>query len=112
MNILIKNSLAKKLLRLSQLDHKLIFFSTTSVEIKDESEDTKVVQEPKISKKSNSKDFSSSQELFGFDEAMLITAKEDEEYSFGLPLKENMFLIVLLLEMLTKLLEQQLCRYR
>ncbi|MDE5007205.1 chromosomal replication initiator protein DnaA, partial [Francisella tularensis subsp. holarctica] len=63
-------------------------FSTTSVEIKDESEDTKVEQEPKISKKSNSKEFSSSQELFGFDEAMLITAKEYEEYSFGLPLKE------------------------
>ncbi|MDE4970014.1 DnaA ATPase domain-containing protein, partial [Francisella tularensis] len=50
---------------------------------------TKVVQEPKISKKSNSKYFSSSQELFGFDEAMLITAKEYEEYSFGLPLKEK-----------------------
>ncbi|MDE5018647.1 chromosomal replication initiator protein DnaA, partial [Francisella tularensis subsp. holarctica] len=30
------------------------FFSTTSVEIKDESEDTQVVQEPKISKKSKS----------------------------------------------------------
>ena len=28
-------------------------------------------------------------ELFGFDEAMLITAKDDEQYSFGLPLKEK-----------------------
>ncbi|MFV9964970.1 MAG: chromosomal replication initiator protein DnaA [Francisella endosymbiont of Hyalomma asiaticum] len=65
------------------------FFSTSSVEIKDESEEGKVVQESKTSKKSTTKNFYSSQELFGFDEAMLITAKEDEEYSFGLPLKEK-----------------------
>lgn len=62
------------------------FFSKSNIEIKDEIEDKKIL-EPKKNQKKPSK--SASQELFGFDEAMLITNREDEEYSFGLSLKEK-----------------------
>lgn len=61
------------------------FFNTKSVEVKDDS--VEIEELPKSIKKPSSK--KSSQELFGFDEAMLITAKEGEEYSFGLPLKDK-----------------------
>ena len=61
------------------------FFNTTNVEIKDDDEPKLVVEPKKVTKTSKT----ASQELFGFDEAMLITAKEGEEYSFGLPLKEK-----------------------
>ncbi|AIT09555.1 chromosomal replication initiation protein [Candidatus Francisella endociliophora] len=64
------------------------FFSKSSVEIKDEVED-KIIEEPKKNQKKSSPKSTASQELFGFDEAMLITDKDDEEYSFGLPLKEK-----------------------
>lgn len=64
------------------------FFNKTNIKVKDDdSEDQIEVKEPKKTQKKTSK--SSSQELFGFDEAMLITAKDDEQYSFGLPLKEK-----------------------
>ena len=64
------------------------FFNKTNIEVKDDDpEDQVEVKEPKKVQKKASK--SSSQELFGFDEAMLITAKDDEQYSFGLPLKEK-----------------------
>ncbi|MFC4892835.1 chromosomal replication initiator protein DnaA [Pseudofrancisella aestuarii] len=61
------------------------FFNTKNVEVKDDT--IEVEETPKSIKKQISK--KSSQELFGFDEAMLITAKEGEEYSFGLPLKDK-----------------------
>ncbi|KEI35176.1 MULTISPECIES: chromosomal replication initiator protein DnaA [Allofrancisella] len=64
------------------------FFSSSNVEIKDDIEEhTTVIAEPTKTKKL--KQIKPSQELFGFDEAMLITAKAGEEYSFGLPLKEK-----------------------
>lgn len=65
------------------------FFNQKNVEIKDDSEETSLNQEPKKSQKKLSSKNSASQELFGFDEAMLITDKDDQEYSFGLPLKEK-----------------------
>ncbi|ASG66981.1 chromosomal replication initiator protein DnaA [Francisella halioticida] len=63
------------------------FFNKTNIEVKDDSENLAEIKEPKKTQKKASK--SSSQELFGFDEAMLITAKDGEQYSFGLPLKEK-----------------------
>ncbi|QLE79310.1 chromosomal replication initiator protein DnaA [Francisella sp. Scap27] len=66
------------------------FFSTSNVEIKDDSEEPKEKEfKEKEVRKNTKKEKNSSQELFGFDEAMLITAKEGEEYSFGLPLKDK-----------------------
>ena len=62
------------------------FFNTTNVEIKDDCEEPKLAPEPKNQVKTKK---IPSQELYGFDEAMLITAKEGEEYSFGLALKEK-----------------------
>lgn len=62
------------------------FFNAKNIEIKDDYEEPKVVSEPKKKIKATK---APSQELYGFDEAMLITAKEGEEYSFGLPLKEK-----------------------
>ncbi len=62
------------------------FFNTTSVEIKDDFEELKVVPEPKKQIKEKTE---YSQELHGFDEALFINAKEDEDYSFGLPLREK-----------------------
>ncbi len=62
------------------------FFKKDNVEIKDDIEKVK----PVAIKKSNTK-AKSSQELFGFDEAMLITDKE-ADYSFGLPLKEEKYI--------------------
>lgn len=61
------------------------FFNTSSVEIKDDADEL----EEKSVKKPTEKVKTSSQELFGFDEAMLITSKKNEEYSFGLPLKDK-----------------------
>lgn len=63
------------------------FFSSKSVEIKDDFEEPK--KSPKPVKKQNKSANAPSQELHGFDEAMLITANEGEEYSFGLDLKEK-----------------------
>ena len=62
------------------------FFNSTNVEIKDDFEEPKAIFEPK--KQIKSKNLPS-QELHGFDEALLINAKEGEEYSFGLSLKEK-----------------------
>ena len=62
------------------------FFNTTNVEIKDEFEEPKQSFEPKKQAKAKK---APSQELHGFDEALLINAKEGEEYSFGLSLKEK-----------------------
>jgi len=62
------------------------FFNTTNVEIKDDFEESKKNIDTK--KQSKLKKLPS-QELHGFDEALLINAKEGEEYSFGLPLKEK-----------------------
>jgi len=61
------------------------FFNSTSVEIKDDFEEPKT-PEPKRQSKVKKEP---SQELHGFDEALLINAKEGEEYSFGLSLKEK-----------------------
>lgn len=61
------------------------FFNSTSVEIKDDFEEPKT-SEPKRQSKVKKEP---SQELHGFDEALLINAKEGEEYSFGLSLKEK-----------------------
>jgi len=60
------------------------FFKSKNVEIKDEDD---FIQEDK-SKKTKLKKVSS-EELFGFDEALLLTAKDNEEYSFGLSLKDK-----------------------
>ena len=63
------------------------FFKSTNVEIKDDSEH---FLNKKKDQNNNKKIVNSaSQELFGFDEAMLITSDQGEEYSFGLPLKEK-----------------------
>ncbi len=62
------------------------FFSSTNVEIKDDFEEHNITPEPKKQVKTKKVP---SQELHGFDEALLINAKEGEEYSFGLSLKEK-----------------------
>ena len=62
------------------------FLNTKNVEIKDDFEEPK--QSFQTKKQIKEKKISS-QELNGFDEALLINAKEGEEYSFGLSLKEK-----------------------